>query len=491
MNSRSLPRWLTALQKICWVLLLLTLPVTSFPYFPTGFGGGTLVRPLSLYPLVVLILILVIPRLLREPVPRTVLAIVPFVIVITASAAVAMLRDIEPALGISVFDRTLRGLVTLAVGVAFYWAVAIYPRSYDDLRVALRWLYVGFSVAMTWGLFQSIYIIHYIPSYFRTFNRLQGFISIRKLFQTRISGMTYEPNWFAEQISILVLPWLIASILSDYSVFPWRWRRLTVEWLLLPLSLLNLAFTFSRAGFLNLIVLSVAGFLLYQLQRAHTDRQNRRPHWWLTRLMQVTLLLALVIGSIFFVGQNNTFFSRLWNFWSERNDTSLAGYIEYIGFGARVAYIETALNIFEDYPLLGVGPGNYAFYFDEYLADRPLAPTPELLRILTPDTGRNRLITPKNLYVRTLAEAGLVGIAALIAFLVAILGAALYLWFSPQPQERFWGMAALLTWLVVLVSANSFDSFALPNLWVAFGFISAAANISDRNYHNSLASITQ
>ncbi len=44
------------------------------------------------------------------------------------------------------------------------------------------------------------------------------------------------------------------------------------------------------------------------------------------------------------------------------------------------------------------------------------ARTPEVLRILTPEVGRNRLITPKNLYFRILAETGLLGMAAFAAF---------------------------------------------------------------------------
>jgi hypothetical protein len=39
--------------KTCWVLFLVCLPVTSFPFFPPALGGGALVRPLSLYPLII------------------------------------------------------------------------------------------------------------------------------------------------------------------------------------------------------------------------------------------------------------------------------------------------------------------------------------------------------------------------------------------------------------------------------------------------------
>jgi hypothetical protein len=469
------------IEKIAWVLFLVCLPITSFPYFPAGFGGGTLVRPLSLYPLLFLLILVVLPHLLTRPFPKTLVSLVPFLVVAVASTSLSLLQDIEPALGVSVLDRTIRGLITLVVGVAIYLGVALLPNSWDELRSTLRWIYAGFSLAMLWGSLQIVYILKYVPAYFRKLNQLQQLVSIRKLFQTRISGLTYEPNWYAEQISTLMLPWLIASVISGQSIFRWRWHKITIEWLLLAWAMANLAFTFSRAGFINLIVLSLAGFLIYRLSKSskHTPRQSNHMKW-LIRAGEVLLLLAVIIGLIFVVGRKSSFFSRIWNFWSERSDNSLENYIEYIGFGARTAYLETSLKIYEAYPFFGVGVGNFAFYFSEYYPDRPVAPTPEVLRILTPESGTNRLITPKNLYGRVLAEMGMAGLATLLVFLLAMFGCAWYTWSSPSTPAHYWGIASMLGLLVVVVSANSFDSFALPNMWVVFGLITAAASISDK-----------
>ena len=46
-------------SRLLWALALLTLPVTSFRWFP-GLGESTLVRPLALYPLAVLLPLLLI-----------------------------------------------------------------------------------------------------------------------------------------------------------------------------------------------------------------------------------------------------------------------------------------------------------------------------------------------------------------------------------------------------------------------------------------------
>ena len=193
----NLPGLLTLIQKAAWILFLLFLPVTSFPFFPSALGGGTLVRPLSIYPLIILLVISTVPRLVREPAPKTLLTLLPFVCITVATSALSLLQDINPLLGISVPDRVLRAFFTLAIGGAIYVTVALTPRTMNQLRASLRWLYAGFSVAMLWGSLQAVYIVSYNQEYFRMLQKAQRYLSTRKLFTTRISGMTYEPNWFA------------------------------------------------------------------------------------------------------------------------------------------------------------------------------------------------------------------------------------------------------------------------------------------------------
>jgi O-antigen ligase len=190
------------------------------------------------------------------------------------------------------------------------------------------------------------------------------------------------------------------------------------------------------------------------------------------------------MGLIYFTGVKNPYFARMWEFWQRQPAGSLRAnlgdYIEYMGFGPRFLYWETAYRIFEQYPLTGVGLGNYAFYFSENIPERSLATMPEVLRLLVPEVDRNNLITTKHFYLRILAETGLIGAATFLAFLTAICGCALYLWPSRHVEFRFWGVAGLLGLIAFLMVAFSFDSFAIPNMWVVFGFITAAARL----YHH-------
>ena len=467
---------LSLLGKIAWALFLVTLPVTSFPHFPKVMGGSALVRPLSLFPLILLVLLVTLPHLVRRPMPRTLIILIPFILVAMASSLISTLRGIETTSSVTTFGRILRALFTLGIGAAMYFAVSLYSRTVDELRASLRWLYIGFALALLWGSLQAVYVIQFDSAFFHSLAKLQAFISSRKLFTTRVSGMTYEPNWFAAQISFLLMPWLLAAVLTGYSAFRWRWRWLTIEWLLLVWAVAVLIFTFSRAGLAILFLLAFTGFLFFRGQRisqSGTGLRGRRL--WLRRLIEAGAVVAALLAIIFVASLKNPFFARIWNYWRVVENVSLGDYFEYLGFGARFRYSDTAYRIYEAYPVLGVGLGNYAFYFPDMMPDESLATSPELLRLIVPEGNRERLITPKNFYLRLLAETGLVGMAAFAAFFTAILGCALFLWLSPGREQAFWGRASLLGLVAFLPSALSFDSFAIPNMWVVFGLITSAA----------------
>ncbi len=510
------PLW-QKLTRIAWGAFFFTLPVTSFPYLPEELGGRTLVRPLMIYPLLALLPLAVLPRLFRKSLPRTLLPLLAFVVAAVASSILAFGSGLDIYRGVSLEARFARNLVTLGLGVAFYLAVVVLPDDWDDLRFALRWLYAGFALALAWGSLQIPFVLVYHPTYFKIANMLQGLVSSRKLFTTRISGMTYEPKWFAEQISFVLMPWLLGAVLTRRSLFSWRlkWRfiNLPVEALMLAWAAVVLVFTFSRTGLFVMGLLGFLGYWLYRLRfskpispaipdvkkiesqpepstqadgevQASTmipDRPVRLKHkhslrW---RLIELFAILGLMGAGTYIIGSQNTYFARLWTYWTEGSQDRARSYLEFIAFEQRFVYWITALNIYDKQPALGVGLGNYAFYFVDSLPDQPYDIQKEVMRQITPGEGRDRLITPKNLYARLISETGLVGTALFTAFVLGVLGCVLYLWFSPSPEQRAIGLSGLLGMVVFGVVVFSFDSFALPNMWVVFGLITVGAHLPD------------
>lgn len=471
--------WLSRLpldRLICffWGFFFFTLPVTSFPYFPAGIGGKTLVRPLALYPLIVLFTIVILLRLFKRPLPTTFLPLFAFTVAALISSILAFTFELESLRGVSLSSRFIRNIATLGIGIAFYLTTVLLHDNWKQLQFSLRWVYLGFCLALGWGTLQVVYVLVYSPSYFKVMNNLQSFVSTRKLFPTRISGLTYEPKWFAEQICILLLPWLISSILTRQSVFSWRRKWLTVEWLLLFWSIFVLVFTFSRTGLAILGVLLVVGYVIAR-SRKKVPRGPTRKRGGVWLAIELALLITGILTVFFVVGSQNPYFSRFWRYFTEARQRNRT-YLEYIAFQQRYVYLETALNIFAAYPVFGVGLGNYAFFFDEMLPVR-IYSQPEVIRQSTPTEERDSLITPKNLLARLLAETGLLGTITFLGFVVAVAGCAAALWFSPGANEQFWGIGAALALIVFAILIFTFDSFAIPNMWIVFGFITSAAHL--------------
>jgi O-antigen ligase len=187
--------------------------------------------------------------------------------------------------------------------------------------------------------------------------------------------------------------------------------------------------------------------------------------------------IILIITPIYLIGTKNPFFARIWEYW-KKPDASLQGYLSHLGFDARLVYAEAAFNTYKAYPITGVGLGNYAFYFEEMLPDRPIGETPEILLMTTPEMGRDRLITSKNFYLRIMAETGILGGITFLTFVLVNLGYALYLRLSPEKEWQYWGTASLCGLIAFALSALTFDSFVIPDMWVIFGLITAAIRLA-------------
>ena len=472
----KLSGWLGKTNKVVWATFLLALPVTSFPYFPGFMGKSVMVRPLALYPLSLLLVLAILPRLIKLSLPRTLIPFAVFTLVASISTVYAFTRGIHPSIDVSIYARALRTIITLVLGGLIYFTVSVFPQNQADLKFTLTWIYVGCAISLLWASFQIFYVVHFDRGYFNALSEIQSFMSIRKLFDKRISGMTYEPSWFAEQLTFVLMPLLFASVVSNTSVFGWRYRRLTVEMILLGWSVLGVLFTYSRTGLGIFVILLTLSLLI-------ASRQNRRQgdkRWGqiFRLILLVGLVLLVLVVVVYAVAQKNNYFSRLWTYWTD--EESEGTYFYYIAFDQRFVYWETAYQIFEDHPVLGIGLGNFAFYFDEYLPDRQYR-NPELLSKLVPEEGGNQIVTVKNYLLRILSETGILGFSAFVAFLIALAGCVLSLLYSADRDAKFWGNAGLLGLVAFLPVTLSVDSFAIPNMWVVFGLITASAHIFNRN----------
>lgn len=479
-------RRLSSIRWAGWVVLLLTLPITSFPHFPSFLNlGETLVRPLALYPLAFLLLIDVLPALLRGWKPPPVFF--PALAFAGVAAALTALNLLDPSLplrGQEPASRALRAGLTLAVGFGFLLVALRVNLTAERLLASVRWLLAGMAIAMGWGLLQGSRILFGWPYYIHL-NAVQRLISIRDLFPDRISGPTYEPSWFADQLLGLALPFLIAAPLTGMHLFTRRRLGRVAEWGLLVCALLALLLTYSRGGMITLAVALVASAIVLAGERWRSvarwmgfrrGGEGSPPLGRARGLGRAALALAAVgalVWTLGWLGSRNPYLALLWTRIGLLRDP--AAYFFLVGAGTRFALLSASWTVFLQHPWIGVGLGQSGFYLLKDLPGWAYDRIEEISAMVVPTS--NLFPNPKNLWARLLSETGIAGTLLFGVFVVFVLVGALALMRSRDVRARYLGTAGLMSWLAVVVQGFSLDSFALPTMWVSFGIVGSAARI--------------
>ncbi|HEY2981920.1 MAG TPA: O-antigen ligase family protein [Anaerolineales bacterium] len=465
---------LAKLSRFLWAAALLTLPVTSFRWFPL-LGDDTLVRPLALYPLALLLPILLLQAVGGvRPFPwtgSTILAAL-FALVVLVVTAAGVLYDPIPLRGQTYVGRALRALATLVIGLSFFVSAAWMNRDQADFKVSLRWLLAGLGLDLAWsglqavtfytGLLQKEMVTHW-----------QLTFSMRELVRTnRISGLAYEPAWLAGQIATIYMPVLFAAVLTGTRTTRFRW----LEPVLLVLTALLVLATYSRGGILITAGVSALTLMLvgrHQLRAAwtwFTSGFRRGASAWIMRLGLIAAVVAVLFGAIAFLSQKN-YFRRIW----EISADNFTDYLVDINAGSRSAYSSAALAAFDAHPLSGVGLGASGFWIYDNLPDWALTTVPEIAKQLNPQS--HLYPNPKNMYVRLLAETGLAGFVLFLVFQLSILGDALAA-LRRSGTLRFLGCAGLFASLAIALHNLTQDSFATPNIWLIPGLLAGMSAIA-------------
>jgi O-antigen ligase len=463
----------SAVSRVLWAATLLSLPVTSFRYFPAG--EGTYVRPLALYPLILLLITLSF-ELLRGrstfPAAGSLTPLAAFLMVAVVVSVLAITLAPIPMRGQDVIGRTLRAWATVFVGILFFVAAIWMNRNEADLRFSVKWLLAGLMVDILWSALQgATFYLHVLPKPLVT--HWQRAFSLRELIRTnRVSGLAYEPSWLAGQISTLYLPWLFAALLTRERATRIRW----LEPLLLILAVVLLLATFSRGGILTGGISAMLTFMLVGREQIRSGwkwliTDLARGSGWIWRLGIVVLGCAFMAGALLFLGQKG-YVARLWN----TRASSIEEYLIQNSAGARAAYVWGALQAYADHPWTGVGLGASGLYIYSKLPDWALTTVPEIARQLSPES----LLYPnsKNLYVRLLAETGLVGFVLFMAFQFSLLGDALAALRRGAPSWRFVGIASIFTWLALILYNTTQDSLATPNIWINLGILAGLSGFA-------------
>lgn len=474
-------------------MLLVVLPVTSFPLL-AKLAGGTLVAPLSVIPLAWLFVTWFPYYIVKnKKLPGELKALFVFILIALISSGIAFFIQM-PAYKEHIIQKDeLEALVTLGIGVAFLLVTITMIKSPEELKKSLVWINMGGIIFLSWSLVQIVTIWFLKGSYPNFLDTVQKSLAISNLTAqvrgVRISGLTLEPSWLAHSLNMLYLPIWLAATRFRVSAFRYRFGKITVENILLILGIFAMIMTYSRIGLLGF--LAVVAWFMVDLanvvskkiairKNKNTDKQRSKvQRFYITAsffviliIGFVTLLYLLSFHDIRFkkIFTNTAPYSNRYN----QGSPTIINLAKKFNIGERVVYWEFGWDVFNKYPILGVGLGNVGRFSEELLSPEAWK-MGEVRKILLYGTT---LPNTKNLWVRILSETGIIGFSVFMTWLIILWYSARKLSPKSPPIYLAVGLAGQFVLIALLFEGFSLDTFALPFIWVSLGILISSLNLS-------------
>jgi hypothetical protein len=476
--------------RILWRALLVSLPFTSLPILSRLFGG-TSVAPLSLVFLALLAVIFFIPNFLKlRTLPRESLPLLVFVLLALISCGLAYFRPIPSFREIPIWRNQLEGLVTLAMGIGFYLITLAMITKKSDMLSSLKWLNIGGLIILASALVQMADWQIGGAGYSQSLLNLQTQLSASGLlYPRRAAGLAFEPSWLAHQLNALYLPLWLGMSLSGYSAYKFRLlKRITIENLLLIGGLLTLFYSFSRVGWLTMVLL--AAYILFRaanrlfnhwLEGSASMQHAKSPRirkFFYKLLLWIGLALLLVLVVLFLGWILTRLDPRMEDLFdlNRLRQFGILGWASQLMFAERLIYWISGFQVYLRYPLFGTGFGGMGYFFEQVVPEFGYK-LPEIIKALVSESF---IPNSKNLWVRLLAETGIVGMSAFTTWLVLH-------WQRAKQLERSgrdalavaFGLVGQLFLLALLMEGFSLDTFGLPYYWIAIGLLASVGRLRE------------
>jgi len=469
-----------------WFILILLLPFTSLP-LASQFLQSDMVAAPSIIPLILLSFVWFIPTFTRRKLNDISLPLLFFLIYSIFVSMITLFINIPIQKNFSVTSNMIEAYGTLIIGIAFFIISTHYINSQTQVRKAVKIIYLTFLPIFLWSLLQFS-LERVSGGYPPWMEELQSYFSTSGLlYRGRVTGFAYEPSWLAHQLNILYLPLFLGTTLSGFSIFKKRIAFLSIENILLIGSVILLFLTKSRIGWVSFafcmiyVFLFLYKYIFHKLQMKFACLNHKL---WKVIFPFISLIFViLVIGMGLLVSSKidprmetvlkvETYQNR--DLISIANDFFIA---------ERILYWQTGWEIFNDHPIIGVGLGNFGFYFQQYMPNFASAldePREILFRA-------NYQANNKNLWTRLLSETGIIGFTIFFSWLIIIWIQGSILLKNPNRENNIWGNVMKIAIIALIFEGFSIDSFALPYYWFILGISSSVFYLCQKQqFENSV-----
>jgi hypothetical protein len=476
--------------EVAWAGVLLLLPITSLPLL-SRLAGTTMVAPASIIPLGWLTLWFTYYIFKKGILPREVLPFLLFATIAVISCAYAFFIRIPSFKGEIFFNKEIEIILTLLIGTAFYFLTSSWlVNSSTKLIYALKLINISGLVLLSWTLVQAVFIYFFHGEYPTVLVNFQMLFSTRALFPNRMTGFAFEPSWFAQQLNLLYIPLWLAATITRFSAFRFRIWKVSLENIFLGIGTI-LLFLSSRIGTLSFLAILLFLGIYVNINFARSMQkwtvikfakfrpfQQKTLHHLLSTGIVIVFLGMYTLGTVVLVYILSHFDVRLARFFEitslgqfKQISGNIYALFNYLAFAERYVYWVGGWKVFNLHPFLGVGLGNSGFYFQETLPAYSWS-LPEVLNVLYRST-----IIPniKSLWIRLLAETGIVGFSAFIVWLNVVFKSGWALKRNSSRLIRTIGWFGIFVLVALVFEGFSTDTFALPYLWISLGIVCAVA----------------
>ncbi len=469
-----------------WYLIFALIPITGLTLLASL--AGSMVAPLSVVLVLILAVLWLIPYLLkRGTLPMQAVPILVFGLAALVSTALAFFVITPEYKNISFLRNVLKGIVTLVLGLITYLVIASFPKKTSQIKKALQIInWAGFAI-LAWTALRLgyWYIFHDYSSWVTS---IQRFFATGTLTTGRALGFTMEPSWLAHQLNMLFLPFWLAATIQKSTVHPKRVLGISFENILLVGGIITMMLTLSRAGIAAFFLVIAMLFVIYnrrfvnwlqekfQAKKKDSEKVQVKRIRFRKALITVSLILIyllIVVLVAILLTKLDSRMATLFNF-NFRNQNAFLDYANNLKFGERVAYWVAGWNIFNGHPVVGVGVGLAGYYMPSNLPSYSWG----MVEVRSIAYRSSMLFNIKSLWVRILAETGLVGFAIFLGWLFVIFLSARYLLKNENSLMRTIGWAGIFMLVAMILDGFSVDSFALPYIWATTGLVTAASTLA-------------
>lgn len=459
-------------SHVFWFVLVFLLPFTSLPLASKLLGSEMVAAP-SILILFILLFIIVFSWLKgTNKFPTLLQPVLVFCFLAIFSSLLAFWLPIPIQKDFSIFRNIIEGIGTLLIGISFYFITVQIIQSEKILNKTLQVIAYSFIPLMIWCLLQFVFgqIVHDYPTWMTT---IQKYITTSgTLYRDRLTGFAFEPSWLAHQLNMFYIPIWISATITRRSVFNPVLKKINLEDFFLVISIFVLIFSKSRVGWITFIV--VISYLFITLNqriiRKIQEKYKTNNIRFLLKFLPVIfvfLYILLLVSGLFFFSKFDSRMESLFEVetYQNRNLFSIAN--EFV-FAERILYWQTGWQVFNDYPIFGVGLENVGFFFKEYMPSFAWALDEPRHLIYQANYQGN----VKNIWIRLLSETGIIGFLCFGTWLILILLKSHQFQRNESLLHNYWGLVGKIALLSLLIEGFSIDSFALPYYWIILGLVS-------------------